>query len=969
MTDLSMTTSFENLEASSEERLQRYLAQFLEVIGKSEKIEPPLDETFWAQLRLVWTGSNYVAEQMGRTPQEILARLRDGKLASPCRLDDYRQRLQSRLETVSDIKQMSETLRRFRHEEMVRIIWRDLANLAPVLEITAELSALAGVCVDESLKLLYQWEVARFGRPIGAESGLPQQLVVLGMGKLGALELNLSSDIDLIFCFAESGETDGKRSRSNQEFFTRLSQQLIKVLDERTAYGFVFRVDMRLRPYGQSGALALNFNAMELYYEEQGRDWERYAMIKARVIAGDQKTGAQLMASLKPFIYRRYVDFGAFSALREMKGMIIREVQRRQAETDIKIGSGGIREIEFIVQSFQLIRGGKDTQLQRQSLWKVLSVLEGEGHLPSPVVDELREAYLFLRRCEHRIQALDDRQTQVLPVDSADQLRLALSMGFESWQALGDALAEHRQKVRHHFAQVVRSEEDDQEQVTQPLAGLHSLWRDELSAEDALEVVVSHGFSEQQGSELLEQLRLLRESRTVSHLQVQSRERLDSFIPLLMHASGQAANSLEVVQRLLPLVSAILRRSAYIALLVENPQALARLVELVAASPWIASELEKQPLLLDELIDSRTLFRLPSIQTLQDDLRQMMLRVPEEDMEQQMECLRHFQKANVFRVAASEVLGHLSLMKISDYLTWVAEVVLQEALQMAWHQVVEKYGYPSSAQGHSEQPQFIIVAYGKMGGLELGYGSDLDLVFLYDAPANGQTNGPRQLENSVFYTRLCQRLIHIMTATTHSGTLYEIDQRLRPSGSSGLMVSSMEAFAGYQQKKAWTWEHQALVRARVVAGSEDVAARFLDIRMRILATPREQKTLLEEVVAMRDKMKKHLSKAKPGFFHLKHDDGGIVDIEFMVQYEVLRWAEEHPQLLDFTDNVRVLETLSKLGLMPEADAKILRDTYLEYRSATHRCALQNQNPEVSSDSVVSQQAAVTQIWQKRMQTP
>ena len=963
-----MTTRFANLEISSETKLQGYFARFQETIVQNENIQAPVDELFWEQLQQVWVGSNYAAEQMLRSPESILARLTDGQLEQTCRTEGYRQLLLSRLDDISDIKQLSEAMRWFRHQEMVRIIWRDLANLAPVLDITAELSSLAGVCVDECLKLIYSWEEARFGTPIGADSGLPQQLVVLGMGKLGAMELNLSSDIDLIFSFAEAGQTNGKRSRSNQEFFTRLAQQLIKVLDEHTAYGFVFRVDMRLRPYGQSGSLVLNFNAMQLYYEEQGRDWERYAMVKAGVIAGDQAAGAQLMGNLKPFIYRRYVDFGAFSALREMKGMIIREVQRRQAETDIKIGSGGIREIEFIVQSFQLIRGGKDSQLQTQSLWKVLSVLEGEGYLPVSVVEELRAAYVFLRRCEHRIQALNDQQTQVLPEDSADRLRLALSMGFDSWEGLEIALASHRQKVSYHFSQVVSSEEDDHEETAQPLADLQALWMDELSAEEAAAVLQSHGFSQDEPREALVQFGQLRVSRTVSHLQVLSRQRLDGFIPLLINECGQADQSLEVLQRLLPLVSAILRRSAYIALLVENPSALARLVELVAASPWIASELEKQPLLLDELIDSRTLFRLPTIDALRDDLRQMMLRIPEEDLEQQMECLRHFQKANVFRVGASEILGHLPLMKVSDYLTIIAEVVLQEALQMAWRQVVEKYGHPGSAEGHSEEPQFIIVAYGKMGGLELGYGSDLDLVFLYDGPANGQTNGPRQLENTVFYTRLCQRLIHIMTATTHSGTLYEIDQRLRPSGSSGLMVSSLAGFDSYQHGKAWTWEHQALVRARVVAGSEDVARRFLDIRQQILAASRAQDTLQEEVVAMRDKMKKHLSKAQAGFFHLKHDDGAIVDIEFMVQYQVLRWAATYPELLHFTDNVRILETLSRLTLMDSADAGVLSDAYLEYRSATHRCALQNQPPEVSSDKFATQQTAVTRIWQKLMQS-
>ena len=961
-----MTTRFAHLDLPTASQLQGKLEIFQAYLAQNDHVDVPEGALFWQQLEAVWTGSNYVAEQMLQSPQEILARLLDGQLDQPCQKEDYRRALCVCLENTSDLNQLSKALRDFRRQEMVRIIWRDLANLAPVLEITAELSALADVCVDESLRLIYGWEVARMGTPIGRQSGQAQQLVVLGMGKLGARELNLSSDIDLIFGFPETGETDGKRSRSNQEFFTRVGQQLIKVLDERTAYGFVFRVDMRLRPYGQSGSLVLNFNSIEHYYEEQGRDWERYALIKARVIAGDPLAGEQLLASLRPFIYRRYVDFGAFSALREMKGMIIREVQRRQAEGDIKIGAGGIREIEFIVQSFQLIRGGKDQQLQTQSLWKVLEVLESEGYLPVTAVNELRDAYIFLRRCEHRIQALDDQQTQVLPEGVAERQRLALSMGFENWEAFVLVLATYRQKVSFHFSQVVSNDEEGAE-VVQPLNALNTLWLGELNSEEAVGVLITHGFTQDEASEAFEQLSQLRSSRTVSHLQLLSRQRLDCFVPLLISECGQVTRSLEVIQRLLPLVSAILRRSAYIALLVENPQALARLVELVAASPWIADELKKQPLLLDELIDGRTLFRVPTIQALRDDLRQMMLRITEEDLEQQMECLRHFQKANVFRVGASEVLGHLPLMKVSDYLTLIAEVVLQEALYMAWRQVVEKYGYPSSEKGYSDAPQFIVVAYGKMGGLELGYGSDLDLVFLYDGPVAGQTQGPRSLENTVFYTRLCQRLIHIMTATTHSGMLYEIDQRLRPSGASGLIVSSLRGFKHYQQGKAWTWEHQALVRARVVAGSEEVAARFLAIRQQILAAPREQDSLLEEVMAMRNKMKKHLSKARPGFFHLKHDDGAIVDIEFMVQYQVLRWAAKYPELHLFTDNVRILEILSRLTLMDSADAEALRDAYLEYRSATHRCALQNQPPEVSAERFAKQQAAVITVWQRVMQ--
>lgn len=967
MMTLPLTTFFAPLRAAhSVELLDRCLMQFWQGI-EQHPLAHALDAPFWQQLQGVWTGSDYVAEQMARAPDAMLGRLLDGTLLRCYQAADYRQRFVSFLATVQDANQLATHLRAFRHEEMVRIIWRDLCDLADVLDITAELSALAEVCVDESLQRLYQWECARWGVPRGAVSGQPQHLVVLGMGKLGAGELNLSSDIDLIFAYPEPGESDGKRTTSNQEFFIRLGQQLIKVLDERNAHGFVFRVDMRLRPYGQSGALVLNFSALENYYQEQGREWERYALIKARVIAGDLHAGAQLMASLQPFIYRRYVDFGAFASLREMKGMILREVQRRQAYQDIKIGDGGIREIEFIAQSFQLIRGGKDKKLQTPSLWSVFAVLEEQGYLPSTVVNDLRAAYLFLRRSEHRIQALKDQQTQVLPEEPAARLRLALSMGFGDWGSFLVVLNQHRQTVSQHFAQVVRTEEDDEHsQTIDPLTELRALWFNHVSAVDAKVILSAHGYNDESSQRMLDYLAHMRESKAVLRLQTQGRERLDHFMPLLIKQIGQKQYNLAIMDRLIPLIGAILRRSAYIALLVENPHALERLLELVVASPWIADELEHQPLLLDELIDSRTLFRVPRMDALQDDLRQMMLRIPAEDIEQQMECLRHFQKANVFRVAASEVFGKLPLMKISDYLTMTAEVVLQEALQIAWRQSVVKYGYPSTESGYSEQPEFIVIAYGKMGGLEMGYGSDLDLVFIYDAPASAYTNGTHPLENSVFYSRFCQRLIHIMTAKTHSGALYDIDQRLRPSGASGLMVSTLDAFASYQQDQAWTWEHQALVRARVVAGSQRVAQRFLAIRHDVLARPREETRLRHDVLNMREKMRQHSYQSKPGIFHLKQDAGGIVDIEFMVQYLVLRWAAQYPDLLVFTDNVRILETLSHVGLLTVSDADLLQETYLAYRTATHRCALQNQPSEVSGDSFAEQRAAVINIWQHLM---
>lgn len=967
MNTLNLTNLFGDCPPSLSEYLAPFGVKFAEALSGEPELAAQLTDSFLAQLKVVWSGSDFVAEQMIRSPQRILSRLTPEALDGSCSIESYRCLLRAKLELISDIKQLGVCLRHFRQQEMVRIIWRDFSGLATVVETTAELSALAEVCVDESLQLIYQWELPRWGQPTGSESGRVQQLVVLGMGKLGARELNLSSDIDLIFCYAEAGTTDGKRSKSNQEFFVRLGQQLIKVLDENTAEGFVFRVDMRLRPYGQSGALALNFNAMESYYSNQGREWERYAMVKARVIGGDYQAGEALLAELNPFIYRRYVDFGAFESLREMKKMITRDVKRRQAQQNIKTGAGGIREVEFIVQSFQLIRGGKDRQLQNPSLWAVLDMLQEQSYLPASVVGELREAYVFLRNCEHRLQGLRDQQTQTLPDDPLEQLRLARGMGFDYWEPFSAVLAAHRKKVSFHFAQVVCAEEELDEAGSSLVSdNLRCLWLGELEHDEGVDVLLSYGYQEADCDELLRDLENLRSTKTVASLQVIGRDRLDRLIPLLIETAGKNRQSAEIIKRLLPLISAILRRSAYIALLVENPHALHRLVALVEVSSWIASELEKQPLLLDELIDSRTLFHLPEISRLQDELRQLLLRIPEDDLEQQMECLRHFKQAYVFRVAASEVVGKLPVMEVSDYLTIIAEVVLGEALNIAWQNLVAKHGYPSNAQGQAKQADFIIIAYGKLGGLELGYGSDLDLVFLYDAVTGGRTDGDRQVDNSVFYTRLGQRFIHIMTAVTHSGTLYEVDARLRPSGASGLLVSSVDAFAHYQKDKAWTWEHQALVRARAVGGAEALIRQFLQIRREVLMIARPWQALRTEVVAMREKMAGHLRKEKSGIFHLKQDAGGIVDIEFMVQYQVLRWAADFPALSDYTDNMRILENLAEFKLMDATDAQILREAYLDYRSAAHVSALQNLPPEVSDERFRRQQLAVVNIWQKMM---
>ncbi len=635
----------------------------------------------------------------------------------------------------------------------------------------------------------------------------------------------MSSDIDLIFAFPGKGETrGGRRALDNQQFFIRLGQKLIQALDQITADGFVFRVDMRLRPYGQSGALALSFAALETYYQDQGRDWERYAMVKARVVAGDQRAGQVLMDTLRPFVYRKYVDFSAFESLRSMKAMISREVRRKGLENNIKLGSGGIREIEFVVQAFQLIRGGRDRELQQRELQIILKELEALELLPSPVVGELRDAYVFLRNLEHALQGLEDKQTQVLPEDALSQARVARIMGYDDWSACQQALSDHRQRVATHFSNIIATEDSEQDSASGVEDGWYELWLAEMDEPTALSWLAEQGFENPETS--FKKLTDLRTSRTVQTLQTQGRRRLNQFMPLLLSALTEVDNASETLDRTLQLVEAILRRTAYMVLLLENPGALTQLVRLCSDSPWIASLLAESPLLLDELLNAESLYTPPAKAELQDDLRQQMLRIPFEDLEEQMESLRYFKKAHVLRVAASEIKGTLPLMKVSDYLTWIAEVVLDHVVDVAFANLVSRHGYPRRADGSACDTDFAIIGYGKLGGIELGYTSDLDLVFVHQADPQLATDGDKPIDNAVFYTRLGQRIVHILSTQTPSGQLYEVDMRLRPSGNSGLLVSTRQSFEKYQLNDAWTWEHQALARARGVAGCPDTLGRI-----------------------------------------------------------------------------------------------------------------------------------------------
>lgn len=961
-----------NLQPSADRALSAFRSALAEQI---QEFAGWPDERQQAFVRVA-AASDFVAEQAQRDPAMLLALTASGELERSLAPGELRTQVSELLEDCAEEDELGRRLRRYRNRQQLRIIWRDLTRQADLAETCCDLSDLADACIDLAYHWLYSRHCAQFGTPIGRRSGQPQHLVVLGMGKLGAHELNLSSDIDLIFGYPEGGETEGaKRALDNQEFFTRLGQRLIKALDVITVDGFVFRVDMRLRPYGSSGPLVFSFNALEQYYQDQGRDWERYAMIKARVVGGDQAAGGQLLQMLRPFVYRRYLDFSAIEALRSMKQLIQQEVRRKGMTDNVKLGSGGIREVEFIAQAFQLIHGGRDLSLQQRPLLKVLDTLEGQGYLPPPVVAEMKEGYEFLRYTEHALQAIADRQTQMLPDSDLDRARVAFIMGFDDWPAFHERLMYWRGRIEWHFQQVI-ADPDEEEGGGEGCIGGEwlPLWEEALDEESACRQLGEAGFAEPATAR--RRLSDLRNGPQVRAMQRLGRERLDAFIPRLLNMTVEHGNPDLVLERVLPMVEKVARRSAYLVLLSENPGALQRLIELCAASPWIAEQITRFPLLLDELLNEGRLYRPPLAPELAAELRERLTRIPEDDLEQQMEALRHFKLAHSLRVAASEIAGTLPLMKVSDYLTWLAEAILDQVLALSWRYNVAKFGAPRRADGGLCDPDFIIVGYGKVGGLEFGHGSDLDLVFIHDGDPQAETDGAKPIDGAQFFTRLGQRIIHLLTTQTTSGALYEVDMRLRPSGAAGLLVSSLGAFQRYQENEAWTWEHQALVRARVLVGSPRVASAFEQVRLAVLGRERDLPKLRAEVSEMRAKMRDNLGTRETAAgttpnafeaaaaFDLKQDAGGIVDIEFMVQYAALAWSRQHPELVRYTDNIRILDGLEQADLLAGDEVRLLQEAYKAYRSAAHRQALQKQPGVVGGDQFHAERQGVMRIWRE-----
>ncbi len=944
---------FDALPAPLAEEAERQWQRFQER-AEAEGIAVPRDPRWLTTLPKVWACSRFVAHQCSRRPALLVDLLQSGDLFSARRRGEYGTALADLLGVVDSPEEMHRVLRRFRNREMVRIAWRDICGWDAVEDVLCDLSLLAESCIRIALDWLFARACRRYGTPTRSD-GSPQPPVVLAMGKLGGWELNFSSDVDLIFAYERDGVLDDPRRTGYQEFYLRVCRDLVKALGSPTDEGFVFRVDTRLRPFGDAGALVWSFDAMDVYYQSQARDWERYAMIKARPVAGDLEAGERLMAQLEPFVYRRYLDFRALGALRELKRKIAAELQRRDRLDDIKLGRGGIREIEFIAQVFQLIHGGRRPELRERRLLPVLARLGRMGLLPREDADDLIVAYRFLRRVENRLQQIDDRQTQQLPREEKDRRRLTLGMDCRDWTAFSARLEQVRSRVQHCFDKVFA-----EPTVSDQDPGAR-IWRMAVEDDRLLDWLGRLGY--RQPAPSLRRLKALRQSRKLQALGDRVAAELSRLMPMVIEEVARTEEPDPTLTRMLDLVEAIAGRSVYLTLLAENATVRRHLIRLVGASPWIARLLSRHPALLDELLDPRTLYAPLSRDRLAAELQRRLAAVDEADEEAVFNVLRYFKQAQVLRVAAADLTGAIPTRIVSDYLTEIAEVVLDRVLVLAWRQVTAKYGPPPG--GDRTVPRdFAIIGYGKLGGIELGYGSDLDLVFLYRGEAGGETSGPRRVPTSEFFIRLGQRIVHILTAPMLAGTLYEIDMRLRPSGNAGLLVSSLEAFARYQREQAWTWEHQALVRARPVAGDVSLGAAFARLRMEILSRSRDLEPLRRQVVEMRQKMRAHLDRSDSDRFDLKQGRGGMVDIEFIVQFGCLAYARRRPEAFRWTDNLRLLEALVQVGWLAEETARFLQETYLEYRTRAHRLALQERAALVPVTEFRERRARVQRLWQR-----
>ena len=913
------------LEQSPEHELEESVRRRLARLSASGVDVELVDAT---ALRKLAVASDFAIDTLCQQP-DLLAAI-DAEIATAPLLDGANESDWPRL------------LRRWRRAQSTRLIWRDLQGIDGVEDTLRGASDIADRALAAALRAASAQMQARHGSLRDAE-GRPQELVVFGLGKLGGQELNFSSDVDLVYAFAEHGVSDGARSLDAEAYFARLGQQLAKLLGEVTPDGFCHRVDLRLRPFGASGRVALSFAAMEQYYQREGRDWERYAWIKARPVAGDFAAGARLLDGLRPFVYRRYLDYTALDGLREMKALIDAEVLRRELAEDLKLGPGGIREIEFFVQAQQLIRGGREPALRQRALLPALAALTDAGHLPADMSEQLAAAYRFLRRLENRVQMLADAQTHVLPADPLTSLRIARGLDYDDSEAMHRDLDAHRRVVNEAFAGLLQSRR------RKPVASVLSQYWRALPESGDFAALTDAGFAD--ASVQHTRLRDFARSPALRGLSERARARLDHVLPALLEAAAHSAAPDAALARGIGLLQAIARRSSYLALLEERPAALARLVDVIARSALLAERLVAHPLLLDELLDVRTLPAVDIDVAVRSAAELQAQHGEPGDTEDRLAALNESRQSLSFRIALATLAQRQPAQATARQLATLAESLLGECLRLAQDEI-------RAAHGVVAESGFAVVGYGSLGARELGFGSDLDLVFLHNARAEQVSDGARPLDASRYYARLAQKLVSLMATVTAAGRLFEVDMRLRPDGAKGLLVSTLDSFAEYQQQRAWTWEFQALARARAVAGDAIVMSEFTRIRHDALARPREPGQLRHEVVAMRQRMRTELDRSNALGFDLKQGKGGLVDLEFLLQAQVLLRSAEQPALLELTETAALIPALAEAGAWSAEQAQALLAAHGVLLAKSLECTL-DQRPRMSAEDADLQSARVT----------
>jgi len=856
--------------------------------------------------------------------------------------------------SAQNIELVKASLRKFRHHKLIEIIYLDVIENNSLRDTLSHLSDLADLLIRNALDASQSSLVAKHGQPVD-ENGNKIELNIIAMGKLGGSELNFSSDIDLICCYSADGELEGYGQLTHQEFFTRVTRLFSQLLNDTTADGFVYRVDLRLRPWGDSGPVALSHAALEHYYQLHGREWEQYAMVKARVLTGSDRDKQYLESIIKPFVYRKYHDYRVFEGLSILKDKINLQARSKGMQDNIKLGHGGIREIEFFVQAFQILKGGRNQQLQSSQIFRCFDVLQKQDIVESETIKDLLAAYVFLRQLENRIQMLGDEQTHSCPDNTISQNRIAETMGYSDWQAVINQLKVHRDKVNQHFIELFKHESESESEII-----FAETTADETSEAVKIEYMESLGL----GSPKMINNRLTRffNSKAWGFMSARAKQRFSTLIPRILKSVCQSSQQLPLLERLLNLFSSIAGRSVYFELLHQNAALLKKLVNLFDKSEWIAQEVASYPMLLEHLIqagESADRFDQSKLQlNLQTQLDNVI-----DDEELELDVLRLFKREQTIVIAVAELLQEISTTDVGVYLSELAEVVLQAVYQLARKKLQSQYGQPVyQTADKSRNAELAIIGYGKLGGRETHYQSDLDVIFVHNSTGEQQlTQGPKCIDNSMYFARLAQKIISMASVLTSSGKLYEIDSRLRPEGSSGLLVSSLVAYRLYQLSKAWTWEHQALIRARYVAGNQKLEAEFSNLRAEVLAMPRDLKKLQREVIEMRERIYNSKNPPEGDFKNLKHSRGCMVDIEFMVQYWTLLHANKAGSVCSYSDNIGLLNELFRLNLISSSQSQLI-DIYKTYHHWLHETVLQNRPAEIESEIITLETQQVINCW-------